>query len=138
MNRIDRVIIAGLVLILALAAMAIGGPALNPKTLQPSPSAGPVAVRPEPYREGIVSRPTNVSPLAARTQADRDLVALVFEGLVSRGSDGRPKPALARSWISADKGAIWTFELNPDARWQDGEPVTADDVVFTVETLQDP
>jgi ABC-type transport system substrate-binding protein len=136
MNRIDRVVIAGLVLILAVAAIAIGGPALAPK---PGPSSAPASFGATvPYREGVLSRPTSVSPLAARTQADRDLVALVFEGLVARTADGRPKPGLARSWTSSETGDSWTFELVPDRRWQDGEPLTADDVAYTIETLQDP
>jgi peptide/nickel transport system substrate-binding protein len=137
MNRIDRVVIAGLVLVLAIAAIAIGGPALSPTAPGPSASA-PTVGAPQPYREGMLSRPTNVNPLAARTQADRDLVALVFEGLVGRADDGRPRPGLARSWTSSDAGDVWTFQLVPDRHWQDGEAVTAADVVFTVETLQDP
>ena len=137
MNRIDRVVIAGLVLVLAVAAIAIGGPALGPKP-SGGPSSGPGIAAPEPYREGVLSRPTNVNPLAARTQADRDLVALVFEGLVARKADGRLGPAIARTWTSTAKGDVWTFELDPDADWQDGEAVTAADVVFTIATLQDP
>ena len=142
MNRIDRVVIAGLVLVLAIAAFAIGGPALGPRpsgsALAPSSGPGAAAGAPEPYREGVLSRPTNVNPLAARTQADRDLVALVFEGLVARNAEGQAIPALARSWTPSAKGATWTFELDPDRHWQDGEPVTVDDVVFTIQTLQDP
>ena len=37
-----------------------------------------------------------------------------------------------------DAGKVWTFELRDDATWQDGEPVTAEDVAFTIRTLQDP
>lgn len=136
MNRIDRAVIAGLVVVLAIAAFAIGGPALAPRPPQATP--GPSVPTVEPYREGILSRPTNVNPLAARTQADRDLVALVFQGLVGRTADGQPRPDLARSWSSTAAGDAWTFQLDPDRVWQDGAPVTADDVVFTIETLQDP
>ncbi len=138
MNRIDRAVIAILVGVLVIAAVAIGGSALAPKSGPGSsillPSGPPAA----PYREGILSRPTNVSPLAARTQADRDLVALVFEGLIARGADGTPRPALARSWSATPSGGSWTFELKAGRRWQDGEPVTAEDVVFTIRVLQDP
>ena len=136
MNRIDRAIIAGLVLVIAVAAFAIGGSALAPKSGQATP--GPSVPTTEPYREGVLSRPTNVNPLAARTQADRDLVALVFQGLVARTADGRTRPDLARTWTSTPAGDVWTFELDSDRVWQDGEPVTADDVAFTIETLQNP
>jgi peptide/nickel transport system substrate-binding protein len=141
MNRTDRAVIAALVLLLAFAAFAIGGPALNPRppgSAGSSAEPGVGAGAPEPYREGILSRPTNVNPLAARTQADRDLVALVFQGLVARDEQGRFVPALARSWTSSSDGATWTFELDPGRRWQDGEPIGADDVAFTIRTLQDP
>ncbi len=86
----------------------------------------------------MVGHPTSVSPLTARSQADRDLVALVFSGLVRNGPDGTIVPDLARRWTVDSTGAVWTFELRPDARWQDGEPVTAEDVAFTIRTLQDP
>ena len=93
---------------------------------------------PRPYREGVLGRPVSVSPLTARSQADRDLVALVFSGLVRNGPDGTIVPDLAERWTVNDTGAIWTFYLRPEARWQDGEPVTAEDVAFTIRTLQDP
>ena len=47
-------------------------------------------------------------------------------------------PHLASSWTVDATGKTWTFDIRPDARWHDGEPVTADDVVYTIQTLQDP
>ncbi|MDQ3128737.1 MAG: ABC transporter substrate-binding protein, partial [Chloroflexota bacterium] len=138
MNRLDRAVIAGLVLVVVLAAVAIGGPAFAPRDLVPTPSGQPSVAPTAPYREGVLGRPTNVNPLATRTQADRDLVALLFPGLVGRDDGARPVPALARSWTSTNDGSSWTFALDPGAQWQDGEPLTADDVVFTIETLQNP
>jgi len=137
MNRIDRIVVAGLVLLVVIAAIAIAGPAVAPSTTSsPSPAPGspaPIAT----YVEGMLGRPVSVNPLAAATQPDRDLVALVFQGLITLDSSGNPRPALARSWTSTADGRTWTFHLRSDARWQDGEPVTADDVVFTVATIQD-
>ena len=80
----------------------------------------------------------SVSPLTARTQADRDLVALVFAASSATGPDGTVVPDLAERWSVDATGKTWTVDLRDDARWQDGEPVTADDVVFTIHTLQDP
>ncbi|HEX3427401.1 MAG TPA: peptide ABC transporter substrate-binding protein [Candidatus Limnocylindrales bacterium] len=136
MNRTDRAVIAGLVLVLAVSALVIGGRSIASGGIEPS--SAPTEKLPDPYREGILGRPVSISPLGARTQVDRDLVALVFEGLVKLDADGHPIPALATSWTSDATGANWTFNLRPDARWQDDEPVTADDVVFTVNTLRDP
>ncbi len=136
MNRTDRAVIAALVLVLAVAVIAIGGPALGPG--RPAASTGPSARPPDPYREGAIGRPTSVNPLGARSQVDRDLVALVFQGLVKLDPNGNPEPDLAVSWAADPTGASWTFTLRPGVLWQDGEPVTADDVVFTVNTLRDP
>ena len=138
MNRTDRAVVAALVLVMAVAAIAIGSPAFTPQGTAAAPSGHPSPSPALPYREGELGRPVSVSPLGARSQVDRDLVALVFEGLTKLDSDGRPIPALATSWTSDDTGATWTFRLQPDATWQDGQPVTADDVVFTIDTLRDP
>lgn len=138
MNRIDRVVVGGLILVVVLVAVLIGGPALAPTAAPSGRPSLPSSAAAAPYREGILGHPTSVNPLAARSQADRDLVALVFEGLATRDPSGRPAPALARSWTSSKSGDRWTFTLDPDARWQDGEPVTAADVVFTIKTIQDP
>jgi peptide/nickel transport system substrate-binding protein len=137
-NRIDRAVVGGLVLLVVIAGVLIAGPALSPAPRSSGVPAGPSAPAVPPYREGVLGRPTGVNPLSARTAADRDLVALVFEGLASRDAAGRPIPALATSWTSSKAGDQWTFALDPAARWQDGEPVIAADVVFTIETIQDP
>ena len=101
----------------------------------PTPTSAPV---PAIYREGAIGSPSSINPLTARTQADRDLAALVFSGLVALGPDGGYRPDLASGWSVSASGASWTFTIRSDARWQDGAPVTADDVVFTVGILKDP
>src|SRR6185369_12606757 len=126
MNRIDHAVIGGLVLLIGVIAVVIGAPALMPAAAAPTPApTAPTAVV-VPYREGVLGRAVSVNPLGARTQADRDLVALVFEGLVARGPDGTLVPGLASRWTEDPAGKSWTFTLRPDAKWQDGEPVTAD------------
>jgi peptide/nickel transport system substrate-binding protein len=141
MTRTDTVVVGTLVALLALIAGLIGGPAIQlaAAPAAPSPSA---ALAPSfevrPYVEGVLGKPSSVSPLTARTQADRDLVALLFPGLVRNGPGGTLVPDLAESWSVDTAGKTWTVDIRPDARWHDGTPVTADDVVFTIETLQDP
>lgn len=135
MNRVDRGVTAALVLLFGLVAVGILWPAAVPPTpAASSPTPGSVAV----YREGVLGSPSSITPLTARTQADRDLVALVFSGLVRHGPDGSFQPELASSWSVNAKGDVYTFRLRPDARWQDGPPVTAADVLFTVGLLKDP
>jgi peptide/nickel transport system substrate-binding protein len=138
LTRTDSFVVGALVVLFAILAGLVGAPALTPATtaVAPTPSPDPIVTR--PYREGVLGRPVSVSPLTARTQADRDLVALIFSGLVKNGPAGTLLPDLAESWTVDPTGAIWTFELRGDARWHDGEPVTAADVEFTIRTLQDP
>ena len=60
----------------------------------------------------------------------------VFEGLVRISwLTGEPEPALARSWETSPDGLTWTFRLREDAKWHDGEPFTAGDVVFTFDQI---
>ena len=135
MTRRDDAVVGVLVLLFAVIAAVVGLPGAAGPAASPSPavSDGPAA-----YREGVVGRPTSISPLSARTQADRDLIALVFGGLVRLGPEGGFAPDLAATWTMSDEGRTWTFDLREEATWHDGEPVTAEDVVFTIDTLRDP
>jgi peptide/nickel transport system substrate-binding protein len=136
MTRRDAAALGGLLLAFAVIAAAIGLPAFLPVAAVATPTPAPPASR--PYVEGVLGQATAVDPLTAHSQADRDLVSLVFSGLVRLGADGSVAPDLAIAWSVDDSGGTWTFELRSDAAWHDGVPVTADDVVFTVETLQHP
>jgi peptide/nickel transport system substrate-binding protein len=134
-SRREGALALALVLVLGVLGAAIAAPAFTPVAApRPTPTAAPVVI----HREAVVGRPSSVNPVTARTQADRDLVALLFRGLVRSGEDGRPVADLAAGWTVEAKGTRWTFRLRPDARWQDGVPVTSDDVVYTVRVLQDP
>jgi peptide/nickel transport system substrate-binding protein len=134
----DRIVISALAVLLLAITTAIGAPAFGPR---PSPSVGPSGSplsTATPYREGIVGRPTAVTPLTATTQADRDIVALVFSGLTRLGPDGTIVPDLAERWSANESGSSYIFTIRPDAIWQDGQPVSSDDVVYTIQTLHDP
>jgi peptide/nickel transport system substrate-binding protein len=56
---------------------------------------------------------------------------VLFDGITKPGKDLNPAPDLASSWEAASDGLSWTFKLRSDAKWSDGQPVTADDVLFT-------
>jgi len=61
---------------------------------------------------------------------------MLFDGLVELDAKSQPQPGLAKSWDHPDS-TTWIFHLR-DAKFQDGSPVTADDVVYTFETTLDP
>ena len=93
------------------------------------------------YVEGVAGYPRTLNPLLSGfSDVDRDLCALVFSGLTRLNERGEPVPDLARSWEVAitPQGVSYTFNLRSNAYWHDGQPLTADDVIFTVGLLQDP
>lgn len=61
----------------------------------------------------------------------------LFEGLVELDGHGKIRPAAATHWHS-DDNRIWFFHLRPDARWSNGEPVSAHDFVYSWQRLADP
>ncbi len=74
--------------------------------------------------------PQTFDPAFAAAPPDTDLVRAIFEGLTDY--DPRtltPVPGVATHWEQANGGRIWTFYLRDDARWSNGEPVTAADFV---------
>lgn len=91
------------------------------------------------YIEAVVGSPITPIPLLNDPVVDpvgRTLISLLFDGLTRIGSDGLIEPALAEGYTVDATGEIYTFTLRPGLRWHDGNPITADDVVFTFRTLQ--
>jgi peptide/nickel transport system substrate-binding protein len=88
------------------------------------------------YIEGVTSSPQFMEPILAASDVDEDVVRLVFAGLTQFDRDGTVIPDLASFATSAD-GKVWTFTIRADAKWHDGEPVTAADVLYTVSLVQD-
>lgn len=63
---------------------------------------------------------------------------LLFNGLTGHDGDNAVVPALAKSWDFDEETCTYTFHLEEDVRWHDGEPFTAEDVQFTIEAITDP
>ena len=93
------------------------------------------------YVEGIAGYPNYLNPLlSGYNDVDRDICALLFSGLTRLNERSEVVPDLARDWeiTLGPDGVAYTFHLRSDAVWHDGDPLTADDVVFTLNLLQDP
>lgn len=88
--------------------------------------------------EGIVGTPRFVNPLLAVSDADRDLSALIYSGLMKRNQSGEMVPDLAENYEVSPDGLTYTFHINPTATFHDGTPVTADDVLYTITAAKDP
>lgn len=111
-------------------------PPKPPAAGHPLPSAAVAAC--EPGQSGgrltlvTASEPRTFNPVLATDAASDSVIRLLFAGLIATDLlSGEPRPGLAESWSTTPDGRTWTFKLRPGLRWSDGEPLTADDVVFT-------
>lgn len=90
------------------------------------------------FSEGIFGEPRHVNPLLAENDADRDLMSLIYSGLMKHNEDGKLVPDLAKSYEVSSDGLNYTIYLKENAKWHDGLPITAEDVAFTIQTAQNP
>lgn len=119
-----------LLFVLLFAATVVQLRALSPyyQTLQPVPGGL--------YSEGLIGSFTNASPLYASGTADVVVSRLVFSGLFGYDNNDTLVGNLAHDWQVNPTGKQYTVILKPNITWQDGQPFTADDVVFTYQTIQ--
>ena len=91
------------------------------------------------YSEAFVGQPRFINPLLAQSQIDKDLSRLVFAGLYKFNSTGALIPDLAAGAVQISKNQKeFTVALKANLKWQDGSDLNADDIIFTIETLQNP
>jgi len=118
-----------LIVLLTVLVLVFRGVILSPEAPRPGGT----------YVEGVVGQLGSLNPLFGEaTAGPNDLDALLFEPLVRVLPTGAIQGRLASRWDVSPDGRSYAFTLRPNARWSDGTPVTADDVVFTVRTVQDP
>jgi len=96
-----------------------------------------IPVRGGVVREGVIGAPRFINPLLALSDTDRDLTELLYAGLTRPGPTGDLIPDLAERYSISEDGTEYQFILRDDALFHDGAPVTADDIIFTVEAAQD-
>ena len=89
--------------------------------------------------EGVIGSPRFINPIfAPYSDIDRDLTKLVFSGLMKYGENNEIIPDLAERYEILEDGRVFEFYLRENLVWSDGQPLTADDVVFTIRTIQNP
>lgn len=89
------------------------------------------------YTEGIVGQPRFINPIYGETNdADRMLIGLIYSGLMNYDKDGKIVNDLAESYQISEDGRIYTFQLKDNLHWQDGMPLTIDDIIYTIEIIQ--
>lgn len=126
--QLITIFLTGLVVGILLLADSSTGPI---QVFETHPTTGGI------YREGLVGEMQRLNPLLTwYNEVDDDVCRLIFSSLITNDTRGNPVGDLAIDWgISAD-GTIYNIAINPAAQWHDGQPVTADDVIFTYEMLK--
>src|SRR3989338_7870003 len=89
-------------------------------------------------KEGVIGAPRFINPILAQTDADRDLVALMYTGLLRYDETGVSQPALAEKYEISQDGLEYKVTLKNKLYWSDGEKLTADDVIFTIGLAKNP
>jgi peptide/nickel transport system substrate-binding protein len=89
-------------------------------------------------REGVIGTPRFINPVLATSDQDLDMVALVFAGLTKKEGTGSIVLDLAESITESEDKLHYDIILKQRARFHDGEPVTSDDVIYTISLIQNP
>jgi peptide/nickel transport system substrate-binding protein len=90
-------------------------------------------------RLGIIGRPSYINPVLAQSNDyDKDLIELIYDGLYSIDGQGKLITNLAEKTEVSEDGKTYIIFLKDNVFWHDGMAFTADDVIFTIETIQDP
>lgn len=90
------------------------------------------------WREGVVGLPHLINPILAVSDTDRDLVMLIYSGLMRPDGKGRLSYDLADRHTISEDGLTYTFTLKENLFWHDGKKLTADDIAFTVNFAKNP
>ena len=86
----------------------------------------------------LSTEPESLDPQKSRSVEAADVLRDIGEGLVTYDAAGELVPGTAESWETAGDGLTYTFRIRPEARWSNGDPVTAADFVFGLQRLVDP
>ena len=90
-------------------------------------------------RLGVIGRPSYVNPVLAQSNdCDKDLIELIYDGLYSIDGQGKLIANLSEKTEISEDGRTYIIFLKDNIYWHDGVAFTADDVIFTIETIQDP
>jgi peptide/nickel transport system substrate-binding protein len=93
------------------------------------------------FIEGVDgTTPRFINPILSLSDStsEKDLTKLVYSGLMRIGKQDNLIPDMAEKYTISEDNKTYTFTLKNNLTWSDGKPITADDVVFTIKTIQDP
>ncbi|MFA7252489.1 MAG: ABC transporter substrate-binding protein [Candidatus Paceibacterota bacterium] len=129
-NLTEKIIFTILALILIWASFNLFGRVNSQFTTK-------VPARGGSLTEGIIGSPRFINPLLELSDADRDLTYLIYSGLMRATPTGDLVPDLAESYTISEDGLTYNFKIKSDAVFHDGAKITADDIVYTINMVQD-
>ncbi|MEE8308059.1 MAG: peptide ABC transporter substrate-binding protein [Gammaproteobacteria bacterium] len=104
--------------------------------------SGPEQANNEPdpvvFHRGNGAEPDTLDPHRSEETSSAEILRDLFEGLTTETVDSQVTPGVAERWTISDDGTVYTFYLRADARWSNGDPVTAEDFVFAFRRTLDP
>ena len=126
-------------LALALGLTACGGSG-GEKKADGKAAGGAVATLPANKTTLVINNgtePESLDPGKTSGVPEDNIERQLLEGLVVVGKDGKIAPGVATSWENKDF-KVWTFKLRDNAKWSNGDPVTAQDFVYSWQRTTDP
>jgi ABC-type oligopeptide transport system substrate-binding subunit len=113
---------SGILAAALMLASLVGAPAFAEKVL----------------RIANMGEPETLDPHKTSTTIEHHILCNLFEGLVVLDPKGNVAPGVAEAWSAGDDGVTYTFKLRANAKWSNGDPVTANDFVYSLRRIQDP
>ena len=90
------------------------------------------------FVEGNIGAISSFNPLfSTQNPVDSDIHALVFEKFINISNDGKPEGGIATNWVVSSDGKTYDFTISLEHKWQDGEMLTMEDVIFTFEIAKE-
>ena len=126
----EKVIFYGLSIILVLSGLVLLEGVNNYVSIDVPTNGGSLT-------EGIIGSPRFINPVLAVSDVDQDLSELLYSGLMKATPDDTLVPDLAENYQIATSGLEYTFTLKDNVHFSDGVKITADDVVYTINEIQD-
>lgn len=104
-------------------------PTASPEpTVQPPRKGGELRV--------ALTAPDILNPHLTQSRDMLNFLGLIFESPIAYDSNHKPIPWLVEKWETSPDGRLWVFDLRKDVKWHNGENLTAEDILFTLEALQ--
>jgi peptide/nickel transport system substrate-binding protein len=132
-TRKTTTMLVSLLLVLLIALTGCGGSGANPDSEETPESAAKQG--PKVVTMAIVSNWDSLIPHDTTSSYSDVIINQIFDKLAIIRSDGTFAPRLADTWEMNEDSTVFTFKLNENAKWHDGKPVTANDVVFTAQVM---